>query len=260
MNGPIGLFDSGVGGLTVARALARELPNESLLYFGDTAHLPYGDKSPETIRTYSRRIAQRLLDQGAKAIVIACNSASSVAYEELAATLPVPVINVIDPVIERLAKKKAHRVSVWGTRATIGSGVYAQRLSTELPDCAVQSLATPLLAPVIEESLLKGDVTDAVIAHYLNSTDFASEHLVLACTHYPLIASQIAQHLPDTMKLMRVPTVVAKHVHHVLADHNLLADGSQTPEHRFEVSDYTESFERIAGKFFGRKVKLVVRS
>ena len=129
VDGPIGLFDSGVGGLTVARALADRLPGERLLYFGDTAHLPYGDKSPEAIRGYSLAIARHLVSLGAKAVVVACNSASSVAYDALVEALDVPVFNVIDPVVAEVARLGLERVGIWGTKATIKSGVFPSKLA-----------------------------------------------------------------------------------------------------------------------------------
>ena len=196
VDGPIGLFDSGVGGLTVARALADRLPGERLLYFGDTAHLPYGDKSPEAIRGYSLAIAQHLVDLGAKAIVVACNSASSVAYEALVAAMSVPVFNVIDPVVAEVARLGVDRVGIWGTKATIKSGVFPAKLKASAPGATVRAWATPLLVPVIEENILQGPILDAVIDGYARPTEAEDvDALVLACTHYPIVAAQIGQRL-----------------------------------------------------------------
>jgi len=256
-DGPIGLFDSGVGGLTVARALARKLPNERLLYFGDTAHLPYGEKSPEAIRSYALGISRHLIDQGAKAIVVACNSASAVALDTLKEELKVPVFNVIDPVVEYLERHKASHIGIWGTRATVSSGIYPRKLAEVLPHSLVSPMATPLLVPVIEENLLSGEVTNAVVSLYLNDPRMANvEHLVLACTHYPLIASQISKQLEKKVALLRIPTIVAQSITKQLDSLQLLRESPSELPHHFAVSDYTESFEKISRIFFGKGISL----
>ncbi|MDG1252505.1 MAG: glutamate racemase [Schleiferiaceae bacterium] len=257
-DGPIGLFDSGVGGLTVARALARKLPNERLLYFGDTAHLPYGEKSPEAIRSYALGISKHLKDQGAKAIVVACNSASAVALEVLKEELNIPVYNVIDPVVYYLQRKHAKNIGIWGTRATVASGIYPRKLAIVLPNADVQPLATPLLVPVIEENLLSGAVTDAVVSLYLNDVRMRNvEHLVLACTHYPLISSQIAKQLQKKVNLLRIPTIVANSIAKQLEEAQLLRSTPATQAHHFAVSDYTDSFAKVSRIFFGKGINLV---
>jgi|TARA_B110000444_G_scaffold260556_1_gene308023 glutamate racemase len=256
-NGPIGLFDSGVGGLTVARAIARKLPKESIIYFGDTAHLPYGEKSPDAIRTFSLRICQHLIKNGAKAIVIACNSASSVAFEYLEERINVPIFNVIDPLIDELQKMKPKGIGVWGTHATINSKVYNHKLEKLLPGIPVYPLATPLLVPLIEENHLNGEITDSIIQHYLKESKISNlDHLVLACTHYPLIASQISKHLDMRVTLLRTPTIVADWISIELANLGLLQKEKNTINHSFEVSDYTETFKKISGIFFGDGILL----
>jgi glutamate racemase len=178
-NGPIGLFDSGVGGLTVARAIARRLPKEDILYFGDTAHLPYGEKSPDSIRKFSLEIANHLIKKGAKIIVIACNSASAIAYEFLSEKLDIPVFNVIDPIIQELEKCKSQNIGIWGTRATINSNVYQKKLKKSLPNAKVRSTATPLLVPLIEENQLKGNITESLIKYYLDKSEVNNDSVIL---------------------------------------------------------------------------------
>ena len=258
VDGPIGLFDSGVGGLTVARALADRLPGERLLYFGDTAHLPYGDKSPEAIRGYSLAIAQHLVDLGAKAIVVSCNSASSVAYDALVDALSVPVFNVIDPVVAEVARLGVQRVGIWGTKATIKSGVFPAKLAAQAPDAAVRAWATPLLVPVIEENILQGPILDAVIDGYARPTEAEDvDALVLACTHYPIVAAQIGQRMGSDVALLSTPQIVAEHVALALKAQGLLRDAEvPVDSHQFVVSDYTPGFEAIAQQFFGEAIAL----
>ncbi|HAB32448.1 MAG TPA: glutamate racemase [Cryomorphaceae bacterium] len=257
-DGPIGLFDSGVGGLTVARALARKLPHERLLYFGDTAHLPYGEKSPEAIRSYALGISRHLIEQGAKAIVVACNSASAVALDVLQAELDIPVYNVIDPVVAHLHRQNAKHIGIWGTRATVSSGIYPRKLAEVLPTSEVHTMATPLLVPVIEENLLRGEVTDAVVSLYLRDPRMQGvAHLVLACTHYPLIATQIAKQLESKVNLLRVPTIVANAIARELGDAGLLRQTPHPEPHHFAVSDYTDSFAKVSRIFFGKGIHLV---
>ena len=251
-NGPIGLFDSGVGGLTVARAIARKLPKENIIYFGDTAHLPFGEKSSDAIKTFSLKICQHLIKNGAKAIVIACNSASSVAFDYLQERINVPIFNVIDPLIDELQKLKPKGIGVWGTHATINSQVYKHKLEKSLPGTPTYSLATPLLVPLIEENHLNGEITESIIQYYLQESKINNiDHLVLACTHYPLIASQISKHLDMRITLLRTPKIVADWMAIELDNLVLLNKEESAVNHSFEVSDYTETFKKISRIFFG---------
>ena len=167
---PIGIFDSGIGGLTVANAIRKILPNEQLIYFGDTAHMPYGDKSPEAVKFYSLKIAKFLLDKKCKMIVIACNTASAHAFHELVHFLGerIPIINVIDPVVDLMVQKgNAQKIGVIGTKSTIRSDIYAKKFKAANPDIQVSSLATPLLAPMIEEGFFNNNISKTVINSYL---------------------------------------------------------------------------------------------
>lgn len=192
---PIGIFDSGIGGLTVASAIKHHLPNEQIIYFGDTAHLPYGDKARYSIRHYSTEISKLLLAQNCKAIVIACNTASSIASREVAKIMDgkALLVNVIDPVIEEVVRLfKGNHIGVIGTKGTIASGVYKKKILAAAPHLKVSSLATPLLAPMIEEGFINDKISQTVVDSYLSNKKLKGiEAIILACTHYPLIKRQI---------------------------------------------------------------------
>lgn len=256
---PIGIFDSGVGGLTVARAIADLLPRESFIYFGDTAHLPYGDKSDEAIKQYSKSITRYLIDEGAKAIIVACNTASAVAYSSLVEAFgdQLPIINVLDPVAEAVALRNHKHVGVIGTRATIKSNAYARRLRSLKADLQITSLATPLLVPVIEEGLAQSSISTEVLLHYLNQPELqAIDALILGCTHYPILHNEIDMFLEGEVHVVDSPQIVAETVSQVLAAAGLLTDKKNGQKH-FYLSDYTETFHRIARSFFGHEVALI---
>jgi glutamate racemase len=256
---PIGIFDSGIGGLTVANAIQKVLPNEELIYFGDTAHLPYGDKSPDSIKYYAIRICQFLMERKCKMIVIACNTASSLAYETVKDFVggKVPVINVIDPVVEYVtAKKNLKRIGVIGTKGTIKSDIYAKKLKAKNKKIDVSSLATPLLAPMIEEGFFDNKISRSIIGSYLASRKLAKiDSLILACTHYPLIRSEVEEYYKDKVDIVDTAGVVANHVKNVLQKENLLSK-KRTPKHHFYVSDFTKSFEDSTRFFFRNKIHL----
>lgn len=257
---PIGVFDSGVGGLTVAAAITKALPNESLIYFGDTEHLPYGEKSAEHIRQYAARISRFLLEEHeCKALVIACNSASAAAYNELRDMFEgtVPVINVIDPMIEAIiADDTINRVGVIGTRATIASGVYQEKLSRRKPGLEHAAMSTPLLARMIEDGFQRNPVSQAALSAYLSDALLEGiDALVLACTHYPLIKEEISALLGSNVTILDSAEVVAKKLADILSRESLLAEGKDAV-HRFLVSDYTESFEQTTRIFYGESVRL----
>lgn len=258
-NRPIGIFDSGIGGLTIASELHRVLPNESILYFGDTAHLPYGDKSPETIISYSKQIAELLVNNDCKAILIACNSASAAAFDAVTETAgdKASVFNVIDPVVENVAREfRSSKVGVIGTRATIISDVYRQRLKENAPEIRVAQKSTSLLAPMIEEGFHDDTISHAVIHAYLEDRTFdGMEALIPACTHYPLIADEIQDYFGESVKVINAPKVVAEHVKQHLIEKQILSDG-QPPEMHFLVSDLTPSFQKSTAIFFGEDVRL----
>ncbi|MFM9841313.1 MAG: glutamate racemase [Cyclobacteriaceae bacterium] len=258
-NSPIGIFDSGIGGLTVAHRIHQHLPNEQIVYFGDTAHLPYGDKSEAAIQAYSIKIADVLLKKGCKVIVIACNSASSASYELLKEYVQhqVHIINVIDPMVEFVAHQlTGKKVGLIGTKRTVQSGIYTRKLKEISPTIELHSLATPLLAPMIEEGFYNSQISHEIIAQYLADPSLASiEALILACTHYPLIEKEIKEFYQTKVVVLDSSIIVAQALKKYLSDNSLLSD-SFNPSHHFLVSDYTESFEASTQIFFGEKVKL----
>ena len=235
------------------------LPNEQLIYFGDTAHMPYGDKSPEAIKFYSLKIAKFLLDKQCKIIVIACNTASSHAFHELVHFLgdQVPIINVIDPVVEMMVKNGLDKkIGVIGTKSTIRSDIYAKKFKSANPDIEVSSLATPLLAPMIEEGFFDNNISRTIINSYLSSSKLKKiDSLILACTHYPLIKPEISSFYKDKVNIVNTAEIVAVHVKDRLEDLGLL-NNEPGKKHQFFVSDYTPSFEKSTRLFFGEKISL----
>jgi len=256
---PIGVFDSGIGGLTVAHAIRELLPNESMIYFGDTAHLPYGDKSEAAIQAYSIRIADILLKKGCKVIVIACNSASSAAYELLKEYVrrDTHIINVIDPMVEYVLEHfPGKQVGLIGTKRTVQSGVYSRKITEGSKDIKLHSLATPLLAPMIEEGFFNNQISHEIIAQYLSDASLKNiEALILACTHYPLIKKEIDSYYDGKMTILDSSEVVATALKKYLEKEGILNKDATIQEH-FLVSDYTESFEAAARMFFHQAVHL----
>jgi len=259
---PIGIFDSGIGGLTVASAISRKLPEENLIYFGDTAHMPYGDKSPETIQKYSERIAQFLDSKSCKAIVIACNTASALAAESLSQKWKDKIlfINVIDPVVEFLKEKNQfNHIGIIGTKGTIHSGIYPQKLQRALPSAKISVLATPLLAPLIEEGYFNNTISSVIIREYLDQEPLKDiDCLVLACTHYPLIKAQIQEILGSKVFVLDSSESVAHFLYKELKNRNglNLSHSGNLGTHAFFVSDFTESFHRSTEIFFGNRIEL----
>ena len=256
-NRPIGIFDSGIGGLTLATAIIRVLPNERLVYFGDTAHLPYGDKSVESIKDYSFRIAQFLKDQGCKAMLIACNTASSIAFESVSIRYDIPIYNVIDPVTDWVTKFYAgKKVGVIGTKGTIGTKVYEHRLLASDPSMIVVEKATTLLASMIEEGFHNDTISEAVIQAYLEDTQFVNlDAIIPACTHYPLISDQIHTFFEGKVDVVDAPKIVADFIKTDLENKALLATSSDS-NHKFFVSDKTIAFEKATKIFFGEELHL----
>ncbi|RLD23486.1 MAG: glutamate racemase [Bacteroidetes bacterium] len=257
---PIGIFDSGIGGLTVAHAIKEVLPNERLIYFGDTAHLPYGDKSAAAVQAYSIKITDLLINQGCKAIVIACNTASSVANELLKeyTASRAKVINVVDPMVELVAQQTTNeRVGVIGTKGTIASSIYRSKLVAKRPELQVQQLPTPLLVPMIEEGFIHNKVSQDIIDTYLSSEKLNDiTHIVLGCTHYPLIKDEIANYYDQKIVIHDSSLVTAGYLKNYLIEYNLQnLNGSDEQDH-FYVSDFTADFERSANYFFSDKVRL----
>jgi glutamate racemase len=258
-NSPIGLFDSGVGGLTVASAIRLTLPAEQMIYFGDTAHLPYGDKSKDTIINYSIGITKFLLSKGCKVILIACNSASANAFHEVHDFVgdKALVMNVIDPVIDFVSQEAdVHNIGVIGTKATINSGTYSNGIKKLKPGIEVSSLATPLLVPMIEEGFIFDDISNAIVRSYLSRKELQGiDSLILGCTHYPIIKNQISRYFNFEVNVIDSAKIVADKLREELTDKQLLRT-DKAPKHEFFVSDHTDYFEIIARMFFGEKIDL----
>ncbi len=258
-NAPIGLFDSGVGGLTVASAIRLTLPAEQMIYFGDTAHLPYGDKSKETIINYSMGITKFLLSKGCKVILIACNSASANAFSEVKEFVgdKALVMNVIDPVIDYVSgENDIHNIGVIGTKATINSGTYPNGIKKMKPKMEVSSLATPLLVPMIEEGFIFDDISNAIVRSYLSRKELQGiDSLILGCTHYPIIKNQISRFFNFEVNVIDSAKIVADKVREELTNRNMLRT-EPSKSHEFFVSDHTDYFEIIARMFFGEKIDL----
>src|SRR4051812_40495756 len=245
---PIGVFDSGIGGLTVVSALRRLLPNESILYLGDTARVPYGGKSAATVQRYSREIAAMLLRENAKTVVVACNTASALALPNLQETLPVPVTGVINPGARAaLAQTRSGHVGVIGTRATINSGAYERALRALNSEVRVTARPCPLLVPLIEEGWLDSAVTDEIIRQYLAPLlQDGIDTLVLGCTHYPLLRRAIARMAGDKVALVDSAENCALAVRDLLAEKTLGASQTDRGSLRVALTDPPDTFLRVA--------------
>ena len=256
---PIGIFDSGVGGLTHAKEIKRLLPNENLIYFGDTKNLPYGEKSKEAIIGYATKITEFLLAQNCKAIVIACNTATANALKEVLERVDgkVPVIDVINPVAEKVAFEIHTNVGVIATKATVNSGLYKRSIRKHNKSIKVDELATPLLVPAIEEGFIRHPITHAIIYNYLSNSKLKNiETLILGCTHYPLLLGEIKQYYGNRVRVIDSPGIVANHLTHILEKNHLLNENVGQATYKFYLSDITKNFEKISKKFFGKAIKL----
>jgi glutamate racemase len=259
---PIGIFDSGVGGLTVAKEIKRLLPNEDLIYYGDTKHLPYGEKSKEAIVGYSEKITNFLLEKNCKAIVIACNSATANALKEVLELVAdrVPVIDVINPVAEKVSYEIHNNVGVIATKATVNSGLYRKSIKKHNKWIKVDELATPLLVPAIEEGFKNHPITHSIIYNYLSNAKLKNiETLILGCTHYPLLIDEIKQYYGNRVRVIDSPNIVASHLKIILDKHHLLNENNPQPSYHFYLSDLTKNFEKISKKFFGKTIDLELK-
>lgn len=256
---PIGVFDSGIGGLTVACAINKLLPQEQLIYFGDTAHLPYGDKSTAAIQAYTIKVCDVLLKQHVKVIVIACNSASSSAYDLAKAYVGsrAIVINVIDPLIKYVSENfESVRIGLIGTKRTVHSNVYKSKIDLLNKNIDLVSLSTPLLAPMIEEGFYENKISKHIVSEYLNHLTLKGiNSLILGCTHYPLIKDEINTFYQGKINVLDSSEIIANHLVDVLKENNLLSHSLER-QHEFFVSDFTLSFQKSTEQFFGQSVVL----
>jgi len=254
---PIGIFDSGLGGLTVVHELRTQLPRESLVYFGDTARVPYGNKSPDTVRRYAREILEWLLAQDVKMVVVACNTASAHALEDLQTASPVPVEGVVEPGARAAVKaSRTHRIAVIGTTGTIQSGAYERAIRGLSKDSQVRSIACPLFVPLVEEGWFDHPAAALIAREYL--APLAGENVdtvVLGCTHYPLLKPLLQNQLGQGMRLIDSAEETAGAVARRLFELHIEAPADNEPLVRFVVSDAASQFEKVGASFLGESVK-----
>ena len=253
---PIGIFDSGVGGLTVARAILDQLPNESTLYIGDTARGPYGPRPLAEVRDFALETLDFLVEQGVKALVIACNTASAAMLRDARERYSIPVIEVIQPAVRRaVAATRSGRVGVIGTRATIESRAYLDAFAAA-PQLRIESIACPLLVEFVERGETSGEAITKIAREYLKPMiDADIDTLVLGCTHYPLLTGVISYVMVNDVSLVSSAEETAKDLYRVLVENNLLRGGSESPStHKFLATGDAQAFELLARRFLGPEV------
>ena len=259
---PIGIFDSGIGGLTVLKEIGREIPSEDIVYFGDTAHLPYGTKSKETITKFSMDNIRFLQSFDVKMVIVACNTASSLSLEAVKEKFPMPIIGVIEPgARQALTQTKNGRIGIIGTKATIGSGSYESSLKRLDPRAKVYSQACPLFVPFVEEGWLEGEIVSKVARIYLEGLkSFGIDTLILGCTHYPLLAKVIGEIMGDKVKLVNSAEETAKEAKKLMTNLQIESPAKKTePSVRFYVSDEPEQFRALGERFLGRSIQSVAK-
>lgn len=258
---PIGIFDSGVGGLTVVRELARRLPGEALVYFGDTARVPYGPKGADTVRRYAREAARFLLSRGVKMIVVACNTVSAHALDMLTEELPVPVIGVVRPGARAAVRAtRSERVGVIGTVGTIASGIYDLEVRRRLPSARVYAQPCPLFVPLVEEGWVDREAARLIAEEYLRPLrDVDVDVLILGCTHYPLLRPLLAPIMGPAVHFVDSGAEAAVDVQRILEERGLFREDAAPPTHTFAVSDSPLRFREVASRFIGDMIDDVER-
>jgi glutamate racemase len=261
MDRPIGVFDSGIGGLTVVKEILDAMPSDSVIYFGDTARVPYGTKSPETVTRFALESMHFLLRHDVKLMVVACNSASAVALEEVGRRCPLPVLGVINPgAVAAAAATRTGKVGVIGTNATIESGAYQRELESVRSDIEVMVVACPMFVPFAEEGLTEHRATKLIAQDYLGPIiDFGADVLVLGCTHYPLLRPVIHKVMGKSVTLIDSASETARLVKAVLESEGLVGSGEGRPTLKVYLSDVPRKFESIGVRFLGRPIDSVER-
>ncbi|MFB6263201.1 MAG: glutamate racemase [Bradymonadaceae bacterium] len=255
---PLGIFDSGVGGLTVARAIRDELPGESIVYLGDTARVPYGNRTGETVRRYARTATEYLVDIGIKALVVACNTASAHALGTLRSHYDLPVVGVVDPLARcAVERSTSGEIGVVGTRGTVGSGCYPAAIHDLAPDSSIEQVPSPLLVPLAEEGWTEGPVARRVATHYLETFDLPElDTLILGCTHYPILERTLdrcARKVFDReIELVDTAETTAAVVRQLLEEREALHSGADA-EQMFYLTDLSPAFVETAERFFGAR-------
>jgi len=258
---PIGIFDSGLGGLTLAKAISLVLPNEELIYFGDTLHAPNGDRSKETIIENSTRVIEFLLEQQCKVIIIACYTISANAFATLINIVgnKVKLLNAIDPLVEYITDTNYKNIGVIGTRSTIESNVIDDKISKINKGMIVSSMATPLLVPMIEEGYIFDEISSVIIRDYLSKHDLKDiEALILACTHYPVLKNQLNKYYNFEVDIIDSVKILTNMLSKILREEGLLNDSSEKKSNKFFVSDLTLHQKVIAKMFFEKEVSLEI--
>jgi len=258
-NAPLGVFDSGVGGLTVVKALRKLLPHESIVYLGDTARIPYGSKSPDTIRQFAMEDTQFLIGKGVKAVVVACNTATAHALPLLQATFKVPIIGVLEPGVEAvLAGKNCCRVGIIGTEGTIRSHAYQHRLAMRRPDLRTHAIATPLLVPFVEAGWFKHESLRLVLEEYLGPLkQMEIDTLVLGCTHYPLLMPILRKILGKSVRLVDSATTCAHQVGELLREQDLANQSRRAASVEIYLTDISERAEELTKRFLGEATRRI---
>ena len=254
----IGIFDSGFGGLTVMKAIRCLLPHENILYFGDTARLPYGTKSRETIIRYSLENASFLIQQGIKVLVVACHTACSYALEELQQKFDIPIIGVTTPMIEQVTHISPRgKIAILGTRGTIASGAYQNAIQKRLPSAELSPIACQLLVPLVEEGLIDHPITAMALFEYLHPLKNKEiDTIILACTHFPLLLEQIQQTVGSHIRVIDPAQFCAAALRTILQEKNLLNPFSESTD-QFFVSDDPEKFRHLGKAFLGHPLPKV---
>lgn len=258
-NSPIGVFDSGVGGLTVAREILRQHPNESIVYFGDTARVPYGSKSKNTIIRYSRQIVNFLKTKQVKAIVVACNTASAFALDTIEKEIDLPAIGVVKPGAKvAVSTTKNKRVGIIGTEGTIKSELYTKYINSIDEEITVFGKACPLFVPLVEEGMLHDSVTDEMTERYLSELKKENiDCLILGCTHYPLLRSTVGKIMGENVNLVNPAYETARSLGNLMEEHNIKAAGDNKGKYEFYVSDAADKFKNFANSILPFEIESI---
>ncbi len=250
-NGGIGIFDSGIGGLSVFREVSARMPRENIVYLGDTARVPYGTKSEETVKRYALQNIDFLIKKGVKLLVVACNTASAYAIDIIKSTYDVPVTGVIAPGADAAFRaSKNRKIGVIGTKATIGSGAYDRALKKLIPECVIYSVTCPLFVSLAEEAMFDNQITALTIKHYLSDLkDSGIDTLILGCTHYPFLKGAISEFMGDSVELVDSSVETALAVEKMLQERSLIRNGEEKGEYEIFVTDDSAHFQNTAGVF-----------
>lgn len=256
-NRPIGVFDSGLGGLTVVKELIQQLPNESIVYFGDTARIPYGTRSKETVTKYSAQCIRFLLTRNIKLIVIACNTASANSLEAMQDLFDVPILGVIGPGAEAaVLATRNNKIGIIGTEGTIRSKAYYKALISRKPDLELYDQACPLFVHIVEEGWSDTEIARLTAEKYLdNMKKGGVDTIVLGCTHYPLLTNTIRKVVGESVALINPAVGTAQEVKKLLLEKNMLRDSENPPDYQFYVSDFGQRFQQIGSRFLSRDIE-----